>query len=152
MPKQYRLDKFEMPDILSMEPKLRAKVMRAAVKIARNAARALVPVRSGRLKKALTYSVGRGGVTGKVKSPKAKTPYAHLVHDGTKAHEIHATTPETARAGWRIYHGSMHTTVKHPGARGTPYLVEAGEQSRPEIERAMLDRAREVLAEVASGR
>ena len=139
-----------MPDILAMEPKLRSKVMRAAVKIARNAARALAPVRTGRLKKALTYSVGRGGVTGKVKAPKA--PHAHLVHDGTKAHTIHAKTKEAARAGWQIYHGSIHTMVKHPGSQGNPFLVDAGEESRPEIERAMVDKAKEVLAEVAAGR
>jgi len=151
MPKQYRLDKLEMPDILGMEPKLRAKVMRAAVKIARNAARELVPVRTGRLKKALTYSVGRGGVTGKVKAPKAKVPYAHLVHDGARAHAIHATSKESARAGWVWYRGSTTKAVKHPGAHGTPYLVEAGERSRPEIEQAMREKAKEVLAEVAAG-
>lgn len=149
MPKQYRLDKLEMPDILALEPKLRSKVMRAAVKVARNAARELVPVRTGKLKRALTYTVGRGGVQGKVKAPKA--PHAHLVHDGTKAHQIRATSKETARAGWRFYHGSMHTVVRHPGSRGTPYLVEAGERSRPEIERAMEQKAKEVLAEVANG-
>lgn len=149
MPKRYRLDKFEMPDILGMKPKLRSKVMRAAAKIARNAARELAPIRSGRLRRALTYTVGRGGVTGKVKAPKA--PHAHLVHDGTKPHTIHALTKESARSGWRIYHGSMHTVVKHPGIRGDPFLVEAGERFRPEIEKAMADRAKEVLAEVAAG-
>lgn len=51
MPKQYRLDKFEMPDILAMEPKLRKKVMRVAAKVARDAAREIVPVRTGRLKR-----------------------------------------------------------------------------------------------------
>ena len=151
MPKKYRLDKFEMPDILGMEPKLRSKVMRAAVKIARNAARLIAPERTGKLKKALTYSVGRGGVTGKVRATKA--PHAHLVHDGTKPHEIHATSKETARAGWRLYHGSTHTAVKHPGVRqGNPFLVDAGERGRPEIEEAMRQKAEEVLAEVASGR
>lgn len=150
LPKRYRLDKFEMPDILAMEPKLRSKVMRVAVKIARNVARTLVPVRTGRLKKALTYSVGRGGVTGKVRAPKA--PHAHLVHDGTKPHTIHATSKEAARAGWRIYHGSIHTAVKHPGMRGNPFLVDAGEQSRPEIEKAMVAKGKEMLAEVAAGK
>ena len=152
MPNQYRLDKLEMPDILSMEPKLRAKVMRAAVKIARNAARELVPERTGKLKKALTYSVGRGGVTGKVKAPKAKAPHAHLVHDGTKPHEIHAKSKESARSGWKFYHGSTTSPVKHPGAHGTPYLVESGVKARPEIEEAMRQKAKEVLAEVANGR
>jgi len=149
MPKQYRLDKFEMPDILALEPKLRKKVMRVAAKVARDAAREIVPVRTGRLKKALTHTVSRFGEQGKVRAPKA--PHAHLVHDGTKAHQIRATSKETARAGWRFYHGSMHTVVRHPGSRGTPYLVEAGERSRPEIEKAMEQKAKEVLAEVANG-
>ena len=152
MPKTYRLDKLEMPDILAMEPKMRKKVMRVAAKVARNAARTLVPVRSGRLKKALTYNVERGGLAGKVKAPKAKAPHAHLVHDGTKPHEIYAKTAESARAGWRYYHGSTETPVHHPGARAQPFLVEAGEQARPEIEQAMLEKANEVLAEVAEGR
>jgi hypothetical protein len=150
LPKKYRLDKFEMPDILAMEPKLRSKVMRAAVKIARNVARELVNVRTGALKKALTYSVGRGGVTGKVRAPKA--PYAHLVHDGTSSHTIQASTKEAARAGWQLYHGSTFTKVRHPGSRGNPFLVDAGEQSRPEIERAMVEKAKEVLADTAAGR
>ena len=150
MPKKYRLDKFEMPDILGMEPKLRSKVMRAAVKIARNAARLIAPERTGKLKKALTYSVGRGGVTGKVRATKA--PHAHLVHDGTKPHEIHAKSKESARSGWKFYRGSTTSAVKHPGAHGTPYLVESGVKARPEIEEAMRQKAKEVLAEVANGR
>lgn len=151
MPRVYRLDKLEMPDILAMEPKMRKKVMRVAAKVARDAARSLTPVRSGKLKKALTYNVDRGGKQGKVKAPKAKAPHAHLVHDGTKPHDIYAKTPESARAGWRYYRNSTETPVHHPGAKAQPFLVEAGEEARPEIERAMLEKANEVLAEVAEG-
>jgi len=150
MAKQYRLDKLEMPDILAMEPKLRKKVMREGVKIAREQARQEVPVRSGHLKKALRYSVGRGGVEGKVRAPKA--PHAHLVHDGTAAHTITATSKESARRGWKWYRGSIHRKVRHPGARAQPFLVDAGENARPEIEAAMARRGQEVLAEVAAGR
>lgn len=149
MARRYRLDRFEMPDILAMEPKARKRVMRAGLKIARAEARGLAPVRSGRLKKALSYSVQRGGVKGKVKAPKA--PHAHLVHDGTAAHRIYAKTKESARRGWRWYRGSTRRAVKHPGARSNPFLVEAGERSRPEIEKAMLQAGREVLAEIAGG-
>ena len=141
-----------MPDILALEPKMRKKVMRVAAKIARNEAREIVPVRSGRLKKALTYNVDRGGLSGKVKAVKAKAPHAHLVHDGTKAHDIYAKTAESARAGWRYYRNSTETPVRHPGAKAQTFLVEAGEQARPEIERAMVAKANEVLAEVAEGR
>jgi HK97 gp10 family phage protein len=149
MPRVHRLDKLEMPDILAMEPKGRKKVMRRGLKVARNAARALAPVRSGRLKSSLTYTVGRGGVTGKVRATKA--PHAHLVHDGTKPHTIHATTKEAARSGWRIYHGSTRTAVKHPGARGNPFLVEAAERSRQEILQEMAVAGREIMDEIARG-
>ena len=152
MPRVHRLDKLEMPDILAMEPKLRKKVMRVAAKIARDEAKTLVPVRSGRLKKALTYNVDRGGLSGKVKATKAKAPHAHLVHDGTKPHQIHAKTKESARAGWKLYHGSTRTAVKHPGSRPNPFLVDAAEQSRHEILQAMEAKAKEVLAETAAGR
>lgn len=160
MPKQYRLDRFEMPDIESMEPKLRKKVLREAGKIARDAARQIVPVRSGRLKKSLTYGPARNGYSAKVKPGKfskskgggSKAPHAHLVHDGTKPHQIRASTKEKARSGWRFYHGSMRKAVKHPGARAQKFLVEAGEKARPEIEEGMRIRAEEVLAEVAEGR
>ena len=151
MPRTYRLDKFEMPDILAMESKGRKKVMRRGLKVARNVIRALVPVRTGRLRKALTYTVGRGGVTGKVRAPKA--PHAHLVHDGTQPHRIHATTKESARAGWKFYHGSTRTMIKHPGIRqGNPFMVEGGERARPEIEREMALAGREIMDEIASGR
>ena len=152
MPKVHRLDKLEMPDILALEPKLRKKVMRVAAKIARDEAKTLVPVRSGRLKKALTYNVDRGGLSGKVKATKAKAPHAHLVHDGTKPHQIHAKTKESARSGWKFYRGSTRKAVQHPGTKARPFLVDAAEQSRHEIERAMVAKANEVLAEVAAGR
>jgi hypothetical protein len=158
MPKTYRLDKFELPDILAMAPKLRAKVMRAAAKIARNAARALVPTGgTGALSKALTYSVNRSGTQAKVRVKKSQgagrkpETYAHIVHDGASSHQIHATTKESARSGWRLYHGSQYTVVKHPGAHGTPFLTDAGEQSRSEIEAEMHRKAEEVLSEIAKG-
>jgi len=152
MPKRYRLDKLEMPDILAMEPKLRARVMRQGVKIIAIEARENAPVRSGKLKKAITYSVSRGGVEGKVKATKTKAPHAHLVHDGTKGHIIKAKTSESARRGWRFYRGSVHKELWHPGAKPNPFLLDAAEETRAEVERVMAKTAQDVLAEVAEGR
>ena len=150
MPKTYYLHKNEMPDILAMEPKMRSKVLRRAARVLKLAIQARVPVRSGLLRKAIRYTVSRGALQAKVRATKA--PHAHLVHDGTKAHTIHAKTKESARAGWQIYHGSIHTAVKHPGSRGNPFMTDAAEESSAEVERVMKQTAKEVLAEVAAGR
>ena len=150
MPKQFRMDKLELPNVLAMAPKMRSKVLRQGARVVAVRTRDIVPVRSGRLRKAITYSVSRGGIEAKIRAPKA--PHAHLVHDGTRRHTIHAKSRQSARAGWRFYHGSVATKVKHPGARQNQFFVKAGEDSRGDMERVMRDTAREVIAEVAAGR
>ena len=150
MPKVHRLDRLEMPDIEGMEPKLRAKVMRQAVKIVAVRSREIVPVRSGKLKKSISYGVAQRGLQGKVKARKKYAPHAHLVHDGTRAHTIAPRTPEAARRAWMIYPGGR--PVQHPGARANPFFVQAAEEKRGEVEARMRQVANEVLAEAAEGR
>ena len=152
MPKKYRLDRLEMPDIEAMEPKLRSKVMRQAVRVVALRARQIVPVRSGKLKKSLSYGVLKGGLTGKVNARAKYAPHAHLVHDGTRPHDIRAKTPEAAQSAWRFYHGSTATVLHHPGARANPFLLKAAEDTRGEVEAKMREVAEQVLAEVAEGR
>ena len=151
--KSYRLDKLEMPDILALEPKLRAKVMYQGVKVITLYVRENAPDsgirRKGKLNKSIKNRVRDYGRTGYVL---AKAPHAHLVHDGTAPHRIHARSKETARAGWRFYRGSVHRAVKHPGARAQPFLVEAGEKTRDDVEQVMAEVAEQVVAEVAAGR
>lgn len=147
MPRVYRLDRLEMPKIEELEPRLRSKVMRQGARVVALEARRIAPRRSGRLAKSIKYYVRRGGLEGKVVPKNA--PHAHLVHDGTKPHDIYAKTPESARRGWRFYHGSTKVAVHHPGARPHPFLVEAGERSRDDVERVMLEKAKEVLGEIA---
>ena len=151
--KTYRLDKLEMPDILALEPKLRAKVMYQGVKVITLYVREHAPdsgiKRKGKLKKTIRNKVKNYGREGYVL---AKAPHAHLVHDGTAAHRIYARSKESARSGWRFYRGSTSRPVKHPGARAQPFLTEAGEIMRPEVEQIMAETAAIVTAEVAAGR
>lgn len=58
-----------------------------------------------------------------------KAPHAHLVHDGTRPHEI--TLP--AGKSFRIDGGALMRgprVFKNPGAKANPFLMEAWQQSR----------------------
>jgi hypothetical protein len=151
--RRYRLDRLEMPDILALAPKLRAKVMYQGVKVVTLYVREHAPdsgvKRKGKLKKSIQNRVKNYGRTGYVL---AKAPHAHLVHDGTAPHRIHARSKESARAGWRFYRGSVHRAVKHPGARAQPFLLEAAEATRDDVEQVMAETAEIVVQEVAAGR
>jgi len=150
--KRYRLDRLEMPELLDIEPKIRAKALRQGARVVALKVREIVPVSNrnhkGKLKKSIGYSVTGHATKVKIKST---APHAHLVHDGTKPHEIRARAKETARSGWRFYHGSMRRAVKHPGARAFPFFVEAAEQVRPEMETMITKVANEELERVAAG-
>jgi len=144
---RYRLDKLEMPDILAFPRKMRAKVIRKGSRVVALKARELAPNRTGRLKKSIGYYVRRGGVEGKVST---KSPHSWLVHDGTAAHNIPAPKDiEKRRRAFPLYAGGH--AVHHPGARKQPFLTDAGEQSRDEVERVMAETARGVVDEIARG-
>jgi HK97 gp10 family phage protein len=145
----YNLGKLEMPDILSLAPEIRKKVLREGAKVIAVEARRTAPD-SGRnhklkLNKSIGYRARRNGLEMAVV---VKAPHAHLVHDGTRAHPIAPKTLESARRGYRFYHGSMNP-LQHPGARSQPFLTDAGESKRPEVEQVMREKAVEVLAAIA---
>jgi len=147
--KRYELTKLEMPDIEALAPKMRRKCMYEAVKVVALVARTLAPQSGrkgkGRLSKSISYKTLDAGLRGSVYS---KAPHAHLVHDGTKAHDI------PARAGKMLmFKGAsgdlIRTKVaKHPGARAQPFFIQARDDTRDEVEQVMKQTMEECLAEV----
>jgi HK97 gp10 family phage protein len=140
MPRKFRLDKLEVPELEELAPKTRRKVMRPAARVVALRAREIAPD-SGRshkrkLNKSIRYQTQRAGLEGVVA---AKAPHAHLVHNGTKPHDI------------AIPRENPHTIAHHPGAKAQPFLIDAAEQTRDEVERVLRDGARAAAEEIAAG-
>jgi len=140
MPRKYRLDRLEIPELEEMTPKIRRRVMRPAARVVALKVRAIAPD-SGRrhkskLNKTIRYQVRRGGLEGVVA---AKAPHAHLVHNGTRPHDI------------PIPRENPHTIAHHPGARAQPFLLDAARQTRGEVEQVLRDGARAAMEEIANG-
>lgn len=149
MPRVYRLDKLECPPLEELEPKIRRRIMRRAVRIAGQRARELVPdsgvAHKSKLRKSIRWDVLDAGMTGRVK---AKAPHAHLVHDGTKPHTIPAPKdPLKRRKAFPLFAGGR--AMRHPGARPNPFLVRAAEETLPHVIEAMYAGAQEALAEMS---
>jgi HK97 gp10 family phage protein len=154
MPKLFRVDKLEVPDLDEVTTKVRRKVMRQAAKVVGLRARELAPD-SGRkkpaarkLKKSIKWDTEDKGNVGVVK---ATARHAHLVHDGTRRHAIVAR-----RAPFLVfdgYAGPVHVrAVSHPGTRAQPFLTKAAEQTRGEVERTLREGAEQALEEIAQGK
>lgn len=145
----YNLGKLEMPDILSLAPEIRKKALAQGAKVIAVEARKTAPdsghSHKNKLNKSITYRARNNGLEMAVV---VKAPHAHLVHDGTRAHPIKPKTLESARAGYRFYGGSMNA-IRHPGARSQPFLTEAGESKRGEVEQVMRETAVEVMNAIA---
>jgi HK97 gp10 family phage protein len=140
MPRTFRLDRMEVPELEEMTPKIRRRVMRPAARVVALKVRAIAPD-SGRrhkskLNKTIRYQVRRGGLEGVVA---AKAPHAHLVHNGTRPHDI------------PIPRENPHTIAHHPGARAQPFLLDAARQTRGEVEQVLRDGARAAMEEIANG-
>jgi len=135
--KRYSLERMELPDLEAIPNTVRRKAMRQAVKPVAQRARKEAPVGPrrgpGKLAKTIRYSVRKGGRVGVVK---AMARHAHLVHDGTKPHEIRSRHGKmmAMRIGGRMV---MARAVHHPGARANPFMTRALERSLPEVEAAL---------------
>ncbi len=152
MTRQYRLDKLEMPALEELAVKARRKVLREGVRVIALKVREIAPdsgrKHTGKLNKTIRYQVRRAGLEGVVA---AKAPHAHLVHDGTKSHEIPAPKdPEKVRRAFPLYAGGH--AEKHPGARAQPFLKQAAEETRPQVEQVLREGTEAAIAEVAAGR
>jgi len=146
MPRRYRLDKLEMPELEAMVPEVRKVVFREGLKVIALYLRANVPdsgvAHKGKLKKSIRYNVKAGGLLGTVK---AVAPHAHLVHEGTN---LRKTVPKTARAlripgvGWRASadNGSMPAN---------PFLLKAADETMDQVI-GVMQHAMQVAAEASA--
>lgn len=132
----------QLPDRIQRRV-LRNAVSKAATPTVKKA-RQLAPVGAGlnpdgterpNLKKTITKTRAKlskdGNAVYVVSGPeRKKAPHAHLVHDGTKPHEIVLTKPLVLQntvlpAGF---------VIQHPGAKPQPFLADAVEQTRSQAE------------------
>lgn len=145
----YNLGKLEMPDILKLAPETRKKVLREGARVIALEARRLAPDSGRKHKNKLNKTIGyRARRNGLEMAVVVTAPHSHLVHDGTRAHTVTPTSLEAARRGWRFYHGSM-SPIAHPGARSQPFLTDAGENKRAEVEEVLIQGAMVAWAEIA---
>ena len=113
----------------TLPAKIESNIMRGALRAGANVikaeAKAQVPRRSGKLASSIRVSVSlrRGTVKASVKAGgrgKGGAWYARLVELGTKAHVI------KARPGSALnVHGTLVSSVQHPGAHPKPFLRPA---------------------------
>lgn len=116
--------------------------MKAVTNVVRKHARRLAPRGKGpavnskgnkrkRLAQSIRTRILKKGMDGAVY---ATAPHAHLVHGGTKPHNMAAKGARVFKIGGHIIRTkSLH----HPGAKAQPFLTDAAEQSRGEIATAI---------------
>lgn len=154
MPRKYRLDKLEMPDLEALEPIARRAAFREGIKVIALWLRANVPdsgvKHKRKLNKSIKYNVQAGGLTAKVK---ATAPHAHLVHEGTKEPRkvtLNARRQEPAKAlnipGVGFRHSA--TAGRMPA---NPFLLKAADETRDEMNKVLKEAVEAAAAAVAEG-
>lgn len=117
--------------------------------VIREAARQLVPVKTGALLKSIRVSTGtlRNGQTyARIRAGGGKAFYAHMVEFGTAAHKITAKDGALLIAG-----GHPVTEVEHPGAAPFPFMRFAVDMAASEAVDTVADAlGDEVVKEVHS--
>jgi HK97 gp10 family phage protein len=128
-------------------PKFDRSVRREAIRKAANVvlkeARARVPVKSGKLKKALAVSITatNEGEGARIGPRKGKGRYGHLVEKGVRPHVIRVRDKKVLAEGRRVF-GKQ---VNHPGVKARPYLEPALEAKRDEVKRVFIAEAKKAL-------
>ena len=125
--------------LASLEHKARRRVVSAGVragnKVLRDTARSLAPSRTGTLRKSINSSIKLDRATGIVRGTiyagkatkamqkkKQTAYYAHMVHGGTKPHEISVPKRKGMTVG-----GAVVQRVMHPGSRPNPWMERAAQ-------------------------
>lgn len=153
MPRKYRLDKLELPDLEALEPIARRAAFRAGVKVVALWLRANVPdsgvKHKGKLNKSIRYNVQAGGLTAKIK---ATAPHAHLVHEGTKGpRKVTLNTRSSEPKALNIPGiGFRHSAVagRMPA---NPFLLKAAEETREDMEQVIKEAVEAAAAAVVEG-
>lgn len=134
-------------ELLAYPAKVEQRVVRnalaAGARVVRDAARAEVPVRSGKLRRSIRVSTKarKGQVTAGVRVGNLKTGvfYAHMVLGGTQSHNI------VPRRGKGLkYADNIRRSIIHPGAKPDDFMGRA----KGSIGRALdviVERARELI-------
>ena len=96
--------------------------LRAGAVVLQQEARALVPEKTGALRKSIKVSTGikAGRVYSRVRAGDKTAYYAHMVEFGTGAHKIGAKA-----GGFLSINGRLVRSANHPGARGKPFMRPA---------------------------
>lgn len=156
------LDELES-QLAEIPSKVSKRIIRSALAYAgkpiRKTARAKVPARSGTLKRSIKSAVfiGKGYtdnvaklIVGTFKGGTAY--YAHMIHEGTKPHDIPAKTTgrgESKRLN-RVkvkFGGKVYSRVRHPGIKSNPFLLSAFEQEHQNALNAFSARINQMLLE-----
>jgi len=151
MPRKYRLDKLEMPELLAMEPIARKAVFREGLRVIALWLRANVPdsgvKHKGKLNKSIRYNVDSAGTMAKVR---AVAPHAHLIHEGVRGHWTTLNKRRQPMAhGLSIPGIGFRTKAWHPGLRPNPFLLRAADETSDQVEgvmRAALQAAADAVA------
>lgn len=111
---------------VEIEKKESRNALRAGAKVLEQEVKAEIPVKSGDLRASARVSTGSkkdGYVYAHVKvggNRKGDPFYAHMVHGGTKPHEI-----KPRRFASLFIAGLFRKLVKHPGAKANPFMKRA---------------------------
>jgi hypothetical protein len=142
MPRKYRLDKLEMPDLVAVAPAVRKVVFRQGLKVIAEWLRAHVPdsgvKHKGKLNKSIRYNVKPDALTAVVK---ATAPHAHLIHEGVRGHWITRHAPD----------GHVYNWAWHPGLRPNPFFVRAGVETADQVEGVMRKGLADAITALAEG-
>lgn len=154
MPRKYRLDKLELPELEALEPVARRAAFREGIKVVALWLRANVPdsgvAHKSKLRKSIRYNVQSGGLIAKVK---ATAPHAHLVHEGTKGPRkvtLNKRRSEPAKAltipGVGFRHSAMAGRMP-----ANPFLLRAADETRDEMEGVIRKAVEAAAAAIAEG-
>jgi HK97 gp10 family phage protein len=154
MPRKYRLDKLEMPELEAMEPIARKYVMREGLKVIVLYLRANVPdsgtKHKGKLNKSIRYNVKAGGLIGTVR---AVAPHAHLVHEGVPHRR--GVEPNKRRQppvkALLIPGIGFRASASAGPMPANPFLLRAAEETRDEMDGVMRHAMTEAATMVAAG-
>lgn len=153
MPRKYRLDKLEMPDLEAMEPLVRKAVFKEGLKLIADWLRAHVPdsgvAHKGKLNKSIRYSVKAGGLLGTVR---AVAPHAHLIHEGVRGHwTLRNPRRQPMVRGLPIAGVGWRTKAWHPGLRANPFLTRAADENMDAVVGVMRAATEAAAQAVADG-
>lgn len=146
MPKRYRLDRLEVPDLPGLTEAIGRLAMPEAVETVTRRAREVAPQspkpHPNKLRDRIEGRIEDSGRKGIIA---ARAPHAHLVHDGTKSHLERAKK----RAMVIPVTGGfvLRRTARHPGARAQPFLRRAAEDCREDLHRILRKAAERAMRE-----